>query len=263
MITRVLDDSGILSYRLKEEVIAQGIELQRRWIREIKLRVETERGGRLAKLDDLATNVKRLERVTLDNSTYIDENVSLHSLWSALRAVSSAVEAPKRKPFREELRVLKSVTAGREDPLIASAVETIESSTVPDTGVEPLSDLTSWYITNIAPKVEKVALVPDQGAGILSHLASSVLSTFRFKPQGLVEGSDVLSVMARAEFYLNAKDLDNATRELNQLSGWPKALLKDWLDAARARLEIQQALEVRWAVTLTLTRTALLTCLGR
>jgi mitofilin len=36
---------------LKEEVIAQGIELQRRWIREIKVRVEHERGGRLAKID--------------------------------------------------------------------------------------------------------------------------------------------------------------------------------------------------------------------
>jgi len=44
---------------LKEEVVAQGIELQRRWIREIKVRVEQERGGRLAKLDELAANLKR------------------------------------------------------------------------------------------------------------------------------------------------------------------------------------------------------------
>ncbi|KAG9039917.1 Formation of crista junctions protein 1 [Tulasnella sp. JGI-2019a] len=234
----------LINQRLKEEVIAQGIELQRRWIRDIKLRVETERGGRLAKLDDLATNVKRLERVTLDNSSYIDENVSLHSLWSALRAITSAVDSTDRKPFREELRVLKSVTAGRDDPLIKSALETIEASNIPDTGVEPLSDLTSWYVSNVSPKVESVALVPDQGAGLLSHIASRVLSTFRFKPRGLVEGSDVLSVLARAEFYMNAKDLESATRELNQLTGWPQMLLKDWLAAARARLEVQQALDV-------------------
>ncbi|KAG8857629.1 Formation of crista junctions protein 1 [Tulasnella sp. 330] len=234
----------LINQRLKEEVIAQGIELQRRWIRDIKLRVETERGGRLAKLDDLATNVKRLERVTLDNSSYIDENISLHSLWSALRAVTNAVDGPSRKAFREELRVLKTVTASRDDPLIKSALDTIEASNIPDTGVEPLSDLTSWYVSNVAPKVENVALVPDVGAGLLSHLASRVLSTFRFKPQGLVEGDDVLSVLARAEFYMNAKDLDSATRELNQLNGWPKMLLQDWLTAARARLEVQQALDV-------------------
>ncbi|KAJ3555938.1 hypothetical protein NM688_g2299 [Phlebia brevispora] len=53
--------SEIINQRLKEEVVAQGIELQRRWIREIKVRVEQERGGRLAKLDELASNLKRLE----------------------------------------------------------------------------------------------------------------------------------------------------------------------------------------------------------
>ena len=68
-------------FSLKTEVIAQGIELQRRWIREIKMRVEQERGGRLAKLDEIATNLKRLERVALDNAGYLDENIRVHELW--------------------------------------------------------------------------------------------------------------------------------------------------------------------------------------
>ena len=107
---------------LKTEVIAQGIELQRRWIREIKMRVEQERGGRLAKLDEIATNLKRLERVALDNAGYLDENIRVHALWSALRAVHHAVDAPERKPFREELRVLRHVAAAREDPVVAAAL---------------------------------------------------------------------------------------------------------------------------------------------
>lgn len=37
----------IINQRLKEEVVAQGIEMQRRWVREVKTRVEQERGGRL------------------------------------------------------------------------------------------------------------------------------------------------------------------------------------------------------------------------
>lgn len=236
-------------HRLKEEVIAQGIELQRRWIREIKVRVEEERGGRLAKLDDLATNVKRLERVTLDNSSYIDENVHLHSLWSALRSISSAtVESSRRRPFRDELRILHSIAQKREDGVMAAAVETLESSTIPDVGVDSLSDLTAWFHTSVSPSIESASLVPDQGASVLSHVASAVLSKLRFKPKGFVEGSDVLSVLARAEYHLDEKkDLDSAARELNQLTGWPKLLVRDWLDAARARLEVQQALEVRLA----------------
>ncbi len=230
--------------RLKEEVIAQGIELQRRWIREIKVRVEEERGGRLAKLDELAANLKRLERVALDNSTYLDENLRIHALWSALRAVHGAVDAPARRPFRDELRVLRHAAATRDDAAAGAALEALEAGDAPDVGVEPLADLTSWFVTSVAPAVSRVALVPDEGAGVLAHVASHVLSAFTFRRQGLVPGDDVLSVVARAEYYLNEKDLDSATRELNQLHGAAKVLLKDWLDAARRRLEVQQALEV-------------------
>lgn len=230
--------------RLKEEVIAQGIELQRRWIREVKVRVEQERGGRLAKLDELAAGLKRLERLALDNGTYLDENLRVHALWSALRALSHAVESPVRKPFREELRVLRHFAGARDDPAAAAALETLEATDVPDVGVEPLADLSSWFITSVAPRVESVALVPDQNAGLLAHLTSHLFSSFRFRRHGLVEGKDVLSIVARAECYLNEKDLDSATRELNQLKGTPKALLEDWLAAARRRLEILQALEV-------------------
>ncbi|KAF8339893.1 mitochondrial inner membrane protein Mitofilin [Cantharellus anzutake] len=236
--------SQIINERLKEEVIAQGIEMQRRWIREIKVRVEQERGGRLSKLEDFATNLKKLERVTLDNSSYLDENLRLHALWSALRACSSAVDSPVRKPFREELRVLRHVTAARDDPIISTVLRSLEQGDAADTGVEPLPDLVSWFIASVAPRLENVALVPEQNAGLLSHLASSVLSTFRFKRQGLVEGDDVSSVIARAEHYLAEKDLDSAARELNQLRGVPKALLSDWLSAARKRLEVEQALAI-------------------
>ncbi|KAF9267948.1 hypothetical protein L218DRAFT_1074010 [Marasmius fiardii PR-910] len=237
--------SELINERLKNEVIAQGIELQRRWIREIKMRVEEERGGRLAKIDELSAHLKRLERVALDNSAYLDENIRVHALYSAVRALTnSSLGSPVRKPFREELRIVRHIAAAREDPVVAAALETLEASDVPDVGVEPLADLTTWYTTSVAPKVSHVALVPDQDAGLLSHLASYAFSGLRFRRQGLVEGNDVLSVLARAEHYLNEKNLDSATRELNQLRGSAKVLLHDWLEAARRRLEVEQALEV-------------------
>jgi len=235
----------LINERLKEEVIAQGIELQRRWIRDIKVRVEQERGGRLAKIDELSSQLKRLERVALDNSTYLDENIRIHAMWSAVRALtSSALASPVRNPFREELRVLRHVATAREDPIVAAALESLESSDVPDVGVEPFADLSSWFTSAVAPKVCHVALVPDENAGVLSHIASRIFSGLRFKRHGLVEGDDVLSVLARAEYHLNEKDFDSAARELNQLKGAAKVLLQDWLEAARRRLEVQQTLEV-------------------
>ena len=219
--------------------------MQRRWIREIKIRVEQERGGRLSKLDELAANIKRLERITLDNSSYLDENIRVHSLWSVIRALNNVIEAPARRPFRDELRVLRHINAAKEEPLVAAALESLEKTDTPDIGIEPFADLASWFSTSVAPNLTRVALVPDQDAGVLSHLASYILSSFRFRRHGLVPGSDVLSVLARTEYYMNEKDLDSAARELNQLKGTAKVLLSDWLDAARRRLEVLQALEVR------------------
>jgi mitofilin len=207
--------------------------------------VEEERGGRLAKLDELAANLKRLERVALDNSSYLDENLRIHALWSALRAVNNAIDAPVRRPFRDELRVLRHAAGARDDEVVGAALDALEAGNVPDVGVEPLADLASWFTTSVAPAVLRVALVPDEGAGVLAHVTSHVLSTFAFRRQGLVPGNDALSVLARAEYHLNEKDLDGAARELNQLQGSAKVLLKDWLEAARRRLEVQQALEVR------------------
>ncbi|VDB85681.1 unnamed protein product [Peniophora sp. CBMAI 1063] len=242
----LLTQSELINERLKEEVIAQGIELQRRWMREVRMRVEQERGGRLAKLDELAAGIKKLEAATRDNSSYLDENLRLHAIWSALRALDAAAHAPARKPFRDELRALKGLAAETNDGVVQAALGALEASDAPDVGAEPLGDLARWFSTSVAPAVSRVALVPDAGAGVLSHLASHAFSTFFFRPGSAAarEGDDVLSTLARAEGLLAQKDLDGAARELNQLQGTPRVLLKDWLEAARRRLEVDQALRV-------------------
>src|SRR6185369_16921963 len=100
----------------------------------------------------------------------------------------------------------------RQDPLIAATLESLEASETPDIGVEPFADLATWFTTNVAPKVCQVALVPEQDAGVLTYLASYLFSGLRFRRHGLVPGDDPLSVISRAEYYLNEKDLDSAAR---------------------------------------------------
>ncbi|SNX81967.1 related to FCJ1 - mitochondrial inner membrane protein involved in formation of crista junctions [Melanopsichium pennsylvanicum] len=239
--------SQIINERLKEEVIAQGIELQRRWMKDIKAKVEEERGGRLAKLDELATELKSLEKVSLDNSSVLDENVSVHTLWTAVRAVQHALDdsSATKRPFAEQLRVLKGTTKARDDAVLSAALEALDASGSADTGVESFTTLKQWFDNKVGPRVRQVSLVPSpETSGVLSHLASAALSPILFHKKGLVQGEDVPSVLARAEYYLDRKDLDSATRELNQLKGWPKLLASDWLAASRKRLEVQQALEV-------------------
>jgi mitofilin len=227
---------------LREEVVSQGIELQRRWLRSIKTQVETERGGRLSKLDSLSTNFKQLERITLDNSATLDDNVRLHKVWSALRAVQAKVESGDQS-FVDELRVLRSLSTGE---LLNSTLGQIESSGIATTGVKSLSSLSTWFTQSVSPRIHSASLVPKpEEATVLSHVASAGLSKVMFKPApGAVSGDDVTAILARAEWCLSEKDLDGAAREVNSLKGWGGRLAGDWLREVRRSLEVRQALEV-------------------
>lgn len=236
----------MLTSRLREEVVSQGIELQRRWLRSIKTQVETERGGRLAKLDQLTTSLKQLERITLDNSATLDDNIRVNKVWSALRALQTKAEQGD-VAFDHELRVLKSLTTSDEEKTVISpALQQIEASGAATNGIKSFASLSSWFINSVAPRIHSASLTPTpEESTVVSHLASIALSKIMFRPTaGAVTGSDVGSVLARAEWCLGEKDLDGAAREINGLKGWPGKLASDWLREARRNLEVKQALEV-------------------
>lgn len=230
-------------HRLREEVVSQGIELQRRWLRSIKSQVETERGGRLAKLDHLSSSLKQLERITLDNSATLDDNVRLHKVWSALRAVQAKAESGDVS-FDEELKLLRSLSS--EQSVASVTLAQLEQSGIATSGVKSFAALASWFSNGVSPRVHSASLVPKpEEASVLSHVASATFSKVMFTPKaGLIDGDDVSSTLARAEWCLGEKDLDGAAREVNSLKGWPGKLAADWLREARRRLEVQQALEV-------------------
>ncbi|CAO1637295.1 unnamed protein product [Parajaminaea phylloscopi] len=243
----------IINERLKEEVVAQGVEMQKRWMKEIKRRVEEERGGRLARLDELAGQLGEIEKVTMDNSAALEEGSGAHRTAAAVRALAkvaladasedssaSPSEGFVKRPYRQELSLLKSTPLAKQSELVKSALEVLESSATADEGVESLASLTSWYVQKVKPRLQQVALLPEQ-AGLLSHLTSALLSPLLFTKAGNPQGDDVPSVLARAEYaLLQRKDLDAAAREINSLKGWPKVLAQDWLNESRRRLEVEQ-----------------------
>ncbi|SCZ94051.1 BZ3500_MvSof-1268-A1-R1_Chr6-1g08388 [Microbotryum saponariae] len=238
---------ALIDQRLKEEVIAQGVELQRRWVDEIKLKVEEERGGRLAKLDQLEGGIRKLEKVTQGNVESMTMAQKARKLQTAVKAVEHAIESGR--PFVNELNALEKLAKESADqaPILDVALSTIDES-IAFSGVASFPCLASRFTNSVAPQLKKVSLLPEH-AGVLSYVQSYLLSYLLFEKQGWAEGSDVVSVIARAKFHLLNKDLDQATREVNSLQGWPKALARDWLKAARGHLEVQQALSVVEAET--------------
>lgn len=224
--------------------------MQRRWLREIKEKVETERAGRLGKLEALQDGFEKLGKTTLENSSWLEDNRQVNKLWTAIRASwQASVGGKDNTPFARELAALTNVA--KRSPTSSSPEEenTIDVvlSTIPDSvqahGVESFPTLAGWFTDRLVPKIRKAAVFPSNG-GFMAYLTSSALSNLLFEKVGFVQGDDVISTLSRAEWYLTHRDLESATREVNQLDGWPKILARDWLQAARRHLEVRQALQI-------------------
>ncbi|KAA1086657.1 Formation of crista junctions protein 1 [Puccinia graminis f. sp. tritici] len=262
---------ALINERLEQEVISQGLEMQRRWMREIKSQVELEREGRWGKLAELEGCMKQLGRVTLDNEEYLEDHLRINQLWNAIRAISaSAFENHSKVPLDHEARALQRISdrakkanaalaeegsgggASSCDDVISVALESMPAVAI-DAGVESLPGLTLWFKNSVSPRIQSASLLPTQG-GLISYFTSHILSNFFFTnvaPQTATTTSsldhqpqDPISILNQVNALLDVKDLEQATRLLNSLNGWPKVLARDWLQAARRHLELHQAIQV-------------------
>ncbi|ODQ51195.1 hypothetical protein SAICODRAFT_20904 [Saitoella complicata NRRL Y-17804] len=237
--TELNTQAQLAEQKTRNELVEQNIEMQRRWIREIKARVEEERGGRLGRLEALQTKVKQLEALTADSADFIEAGVRAQKLHVAVQAVKAAVEAPRPRSIAKELAALKEVAGN--DEVVKAAISTIDPATY-ERGHASIAQLADRFQL-VANEVRKVSLLPEN-AGVAGHAASWLVSKFMLRKTGMPVGNDVESILARAETYLEEGSLDQAAREINQLRGWPKRLVSDWLEQARRHLEVKQAVEV-------------------
>ncbi|KAK3809228.1 MAG: mitochondrial inner membrane protein Mitofilin [Benniella sp.] len=232
----------ILREEQKQELLKYATDMQRRWVREVKVRVENERGGRLARLDQINLRLRTLERQSIDNAEFLEQSARTHQLWCGIKAMEKAYETGERRPFDRELTRLKRLAATEKDADVLTAVLASVPETVAAQGVDSVPGLIERF-EYVADKVRQASLVPENG-GVLAHAMSAVLSKLMFKKHGLVPGNDVEAILARTEYYLLENDLEQAVREMNQLKGWSKRLAKDWIVAARTRVEVGQAIDV-------------------
>jgi len=214
--------------------------MKRKFIREVKDRVEEERNGRLGKLSDLANTVTELEKLTTDWNSVVDSNLKTQHLHVAVEAVRANLEKSQvPRPFTKELAALKEISS--DDPVVNAAIASINPAAY-QRGIPSSAQLIDRF-RRVASEVRKASLLPED-AGVASHASSYLLSKILFKKKGLATGDDVESILTRTETFLEEGDLDGAAREMNGLQGWAKTLSKDWLGEVRKVLEVQQALDV-------------------
>ncbi|KAL4910952.1 MICOS complex subunit mic60 [Aspergillus multicolor] len=230
----------IAEQRLQNELVEQAIELNRKYLHDVKDLVERERDGRLSKLSELTSSVSELEKLTTGWREVIDTNLKTQQLQVAVDAVRSALErSTVPRPFVRELVAVKELAG--DDPVVEAAISSI-NPTAYQRGIPSTSQIIERF-RRVADEVRKASLLPED-AGIASHAASLVLSKVMFKKDAEAGSDDVESVLLRTENLLEEGNLDDAAREMNSLKGWAKILSKDWLSDVRRVLEVKQALEV-------------------
>ncbi|KAI8992550.1 glucose-6-phosphate dehydrogenase [Pilobolus umbonatus] len=221
-----------------EALLAQSQQLQRQFVKEVKYLVEKERAGRLAKLDVVDKRFRALEKYSLQNAESLDVSRQSHVAHVAIDSLKNTLQHHQRQPFVDELQALSMNT--KDDEMIQTALKVIPKN-LAEEGVNTIPELSNRF-EEVSHEIRQVALVPEDG-GFGSHVISILMSYLMFQKSGLVEGDDVEAVLARTDYYLKKDNLEYATRELNQLTGWPKRLAQDWIQSARRHLEVKQALE--------------------
>ncbi|KAJ2867652.1 hypothetical protein GGI22_001011 [Coemansia erecta] len=227
--------------RVVVELSAQRDLMERRFNRFVRARVDEERGGRLAHLDRVDSQLRQLAQAVQESGNLIRQSRGIAKLGVALAALrGAAVDSKAQTPFASELMALASA-ATTDFPVTRAAISLIPRD-VAEQGIPSQVELEDRFDT-VRKEIRSVSLVPENG-NIGSQVLSATLSKVMFEKEGLVEGDDVEAVLARTSYYLKDHNLDLATRELNQLRGWPKKLSEDWISAARRRLEIEQAVGI-------------------
>ena len=227
----------------KNALLEQEIALQKNFMDSVKSSVETEREGRLSKLDQLSSSVEELEKLTGEWNTVVDATLQTQHLQVALESVRAKLQASDfPTPFTNELVALKEVA--RSNETVNAAISSIQPLAY-QRGIPSVAHLIDRF-RRVASEVRKASLLPED-AGVASHAASAVLSRFMFAKKadrGLPEGEDVEATLARTEVLLEEGDLDAAAREMNALKGWAGVLSRDWVGECRRVLEVRQAVDV-------------------
>ncbi|KAI8986402.1 mitochondrial inner membrane protein-domain-containing protein [Pilobolus umbonatus] len=237
---------------LQKELKAKAVQIQADYVKQVQHQVETERGGRLSQIDAVTAKGKQFETLAQNDAELLDDVRKAHKMIVAIDSLTKAALQGDQNEFKLELDALKKLTQKspfssigerQTNELIQVVINTVQDH-VAKHGIVSINQLSDRFET-VAREVRRAALIPEEDASMISHLMSIILTSFMFHKKGLVAGDDIESRVARAEYYLNIeKDLESATREINQLTGWPKRLSMDWLEAARRHLEVKQAIEI-------------------
>ncbi|KAL6068507.1 hypothetical protein QOT17_008143 [Balamuthia mandrillaris] len=201
--------------------------------------LEQKHAERLDLLSTLNAKIEAYNNLVQSESTsFSRSSLEVHNMSLALLALSEAFEQ-HREPFQTQLEAFREAAKGL--PLAEAALASIPPH-LPEEGVYS-SDLLKKRFRRVAKHARRAALVPEDG-GMWWHAFSVFLSAGPISEQHTTAKA-VENVLQRAQEHIENNDLLSAVRELEEglpKEGLPRDMTKDWVDRARERIVVDQAL---------------------
>ena len=173
----------------------------------------------------------KAEQAQKDARQLAERNRSAQALLLVVGQLREAVN--RGDPFEAELRAARRLASTEN----AAELDSLGPSAA--TGI-PRRETLLAQIPAVTGEALRAAMAPP-GGDLWQRSLNSLTRLFSLR-RGDGKGSDLQSVVARAENSAREGDLSKATDELATLDGEPAQQVADWLKNARARLTADKAL---------------------
>jgi hypothetical protein len=137
--------------------------------------------------------------------------------------------------FTTQLAAVKDLASG-ETGRTADAIAVLNTH---EGGVETAASLTRRF--NALAKAVTQANLAGSDEGLVGKTLNAVASLVTIRRTDIAEGSSVDAILVRAEGALRTGNMAGAITALEELSSAPAERASDWLNAAKARLAVDQA----------------------
>jgi len=168
-----------------------------------------------------------------------DNSADLRGL--ALAAMGAIGALDQKRPLAEELSALEHVA--KDDEVVAIAFSSLPSG-VATGGVASAADLGKGF-ESVSKLARRALLVPEEG-GFLAEASATLRVPFlsNFKDDSLPSGDSPELPLRRAKFWMDRGKYDKALDELKTLDPRAKKAMNSWMEEAKKRLLVEQALRL-------------------
>lgn len=200
-----------------------------------------ERQIRLKQLDETRSKLNALKIAFSKRSNETNLSHDSHKLTMAVLSIKDKTD--QGLPFAEALDMLGPIAA--DDEFIATVISSIPPLVAKE-GAMTNIQLQKWF-WEVEHAATKVALLPEEGAGLLSHILSHAAALVRVKEDEASEAdASIESTFSVARKLISERRFFESAALLEKHFGSTAAssIIGPWIKAARERATIDQAVKV-------------------